>query len=155
MFTTYPSSEITFDPRGKPNASSGQRVWRLVEQELLLPWLYLQVVIKSKSECYASMLMVYHAHELRQFIDAQPRRMWVEQVQLVIPPHMSGNSNWMMEPLAMAGIVEDPRDESHFIVYKTASGTIYTLRDDADATIEPFKILFSSDRDLSRADKNG
>lgn len=153
MFTTYLSSEITFDPPSAPNASSGQRLWRLVEQELLLPWLYLQVVIKSGSECYASMLMMYHAHELRQFIDAQPSRMWVEQVQLVIPPHMSGEADWLMEPLAMAGIVEDARDGSHFIVYKTARGAIYTLRDDADATVTPFKILFSADHDLSRADE--
>jgi hypothetical protein len=148
MFTTYPRAEITFDPPHSLDSHEGQRVWSFVEQELLLPWLYLQVVRRSGQENYASMLMMYHAHELRQFIDAQSNRVWVEQVQLVTPPHMNGQSIWLMEPLTMAGVVMDPRDGSHFIVYQVAGGVTYSLRDDADAGLTPFRILFSDERDL-------
>ncbi|QXH43840.1 hypothetical protein KSS89_24470 [Pseudomonas sessilinigenes] len=94
------------------------------------------------------MLMMYHVHELKQFIDAQSNRMWVEQVQLVTPPHMNGQSIWLMEPLTMAGIVMDPRDGSHFFVYEVAGGVTYSLRDDADANLKPFRVLFSGERDL-------
>lgn len=148
MFTTYPKAEITFDPPDVTESNEGPRVWSHVEQELLLPWFYLQVVRRSGRENYASMLMMYHAHELKQFIDAQSNRVWVEQVQLVTPPHMNGQSIWLMEPLTMAGIVMDPRDGSHFFVYQVASGATYSLKDDADANLKPFRVLFSGARDL-------
>lgn len=148
MFTTYPRAEITFDPPDATDSHEGQRVWSFVEQELLLPWFYLQVVRRAGRENYASMLMMYHAHELKQFIDAQSNRVWVEQVQLVTPPHMNGQSIWLMEPLTMAGIVMDPRDGSHFLIYQVARGVTYSLRDDADANLKPFRILFSGERDL-------
>ncbi|MDB1111350.1 hypothetical protein [Pseudomonas extremaustralis] len=148
MFTTYPHAEIAFDPPEAPDSQAGQRVWSFVEQELLLPWFYLQVVRRSGREKYASMLMMYHAHELKQFIDAQSNRVWVEQVQLVTPPHMNGQPTWLMEPLTMAGIVMDPWDGSHFFVYQVARGVIYSLRDDADMNLKPFRILFSDERDL-------
>jgi hypothetical protein len=148
MFTTYPRAEITFETPDASNLHEGQRVWSFVEQELLLPWFYLQVVRRVGQENYASMLMMYHVHELKQFIDAQSNRVWVEQVQLVTPPYMNGQSIWLMEPLTMAGIVMDPRDESHFFVYQVASGATYSLRDDADANVKPFRVLFSGERDL-------
>jgi hypothetical protein len=103
MFTTYPRAEITFETPDATNSHEGQRVWSFVEQELLLPWFYLQVVRRVGRENYASMLMMYHVHELKQFIDAQSNRVWVEQVQLVTPPHMNGQSIWLMEPLNRYG----------------------------------------------------
>lgn len=148
MFTTYPRGEITFDQPDEPDSSAGQRVWRCVELELMVPWLYLQVVRRFGKENYTSMLMIYHAHELKQFVDEQSDQTWLEQVQLVTPPHMNGQSGWLMEPLTMAGIVVDPRDGSHFLVYQVESGAIYSLRDDADVSLEPFSILFSAENDI-------
>lgn len=115
-----------------------------------MPWFYMQVVHRSGRENFASMLMMYHAHELKQFIDAQSDRVWVEEVQLVTPPHVNKQSSWLMEPLTMAGIATDPQDGSNFLVYQVASGTIYSLRDDLDKNLAPYSILFSSERDLQR-----
>lgn len=148
MFTTYPRAEITFDPPDASAAEPDQRVWSFVEQELLLPWLYLQVARRSGRESYASMLMMYHVHELKQFIDAQSNRVWVEQVQLVTPPHMNGRSTWIMEPLSMAGIVFDPRSGDHFVAYKIENGSVYSLRDDVEPNLPFSKILFHAQRDL-------
>ncbi|MEE4129128.1 hypothetical protein [Pseudomonas viridiflava] len=150
MFTTYPFAEIAFDMADEPKSPAGQRVWSYVEQELLMPWFYIQVVHRVGSADFASMFMMYHAHELRQFIDAQSGSVWVEQVQLVTPPHVNGQSAWLMEPLTMAGIVADPQDGSHFLVYQVLNETIYSLRDDADKNLTPFKILFSAERDLRK-----
>jgi hypothetical protein len=69
----------------------------------MLPWFYLQVVHRSGRENFASMLMMYHAHELKQLVDAQSNRMWVEQVQLVTPPRQ--------QPIHLAyGTTDDGRD---------------------------------------------
>lgn len=148
MFTTYPSAEITFEEPDLTDPQAAQKVWSFVEQELLLPWFYIQVVRRSGGEDYASMVMLYHAHELKQWIDNQSNRMRVEQVQMVTPPHINGQSTWLMEPLTMAGIAEDPSDFSHFLIYQVESGSIYSLRDNFEVDINPFVILFSSERDL-------
>lgn len=150
MFTTYPRAEIAFDLPDEPASPAGQRVWSFVEQELMLPWFYIQVAHRSGRENFASMLMMYHAHELKQLVDAQSNRVWVEQVQLVTPPHVNRQSTWLMEPLTMAGIAADPQDGSYFLVYQVASGTVYSLRDDFDKSLAPFSILFSDVRDLRR-----
>jgi len=150
MFTTYPRAEITFETPDYKKTDAEQRVWSFVEQELLLPWIYLQVSRRSGREDYVSMLMIYHAHELKEFIDAQSIRMRVEQVYLVTPPQVNGQIRWLMEPLMMAGIVADPQDGSHFIVYQVESGMKYSLRDGADVHLKPFEVLYSDERDLKR-----
>ncbi|AMN82720.1 hypothetical protein [Pseudomonas azotoformans] len=150
MFTTYPGAEITFDAPDTKKSHTVQKVWSFVEQELLLPWIYLQVSRRSGRENYASMLMIYHAHELKQFIDAQSNRVRVEQVHLVTPPHVNGQSTWLMEPLTMVRIAADPRDGSRFIVYQVENGMNYSLRSDADLHLKPYEILFSDERDLKR-----
>lgn len=148
MFTTYPGAEITFDGATEADPQATQKVWSFVEQELLLPWLYVQVVRRSRGEDFVSMLMLYHAHELKQWIDNQSTRMWVEQVQLVTPPYMNGQSTWLMEPLAMVEIVEDPRDGSQFPIYQVAKGNIYSLRDNFEAGAKRGVKLFLAERDL-------
>ncbi|HIE3847294.1 TPA: hypothetical protein ACXNGQ_004540 [Pseudomonas aeruginosa] len=150
MFTTYPRAEIAFDLPDEPASPAGQRVWSFVEQELIMPWFYMQVVHRSGRENFASMLMMYHAHELKQFIDAQSERVWVEEVQLVTPPHVNKQSTWLMEPLTMAGIATAPQDGSNVLVYQVASGTIYSLRDDLEKNLAPYSVLFSAERDLQR-----
>jgi hypothetical protein len=52
MFTTYPRAEITFDTPDYKKTHAEQRVWSFVEQELLLPWIYLQVTRRSGQEDY-------------------------------------------------------------------------------------------------------
>ncbi|UUJ40908.1 hypothetical protein L1A22_00885 [Pseudomonas extremaustralis] len=150
MFTTYPRAEIAFDLPDEPASPAGQRLWSYVEQELLMPWFYIQVVHRSGRENFASMFMMYHAHELKQFIDAQSNRVWVEQVQLVTPPHVNGQPIWLMEPLVKVAIVADPMDGSHCLVYQVASGATYSLRDDLDKNLAPICTLFSEERDLRR-----
>ena len=61
---------------------------------------------------------------------------------------MNCRSAWLMEPLAKAAIVKDPRDGSHFVVFKVASGESYSLRDDVDLSLTPINVLFSHERDL-------
>lgn len=141
---------MTFDTPDISQSHAGQRVWSFVEQELLLPWFYVQVARKSGLEVYASMLMMYHAHELKQFIDAYSNRVRVEQVHLVTPPHVNGQSIWLMEPLTMVGIAQHSRDGSHFLVYQVESGAVYSLSDEAEAHQKPSQILFSSERDIRK-----
>lgn len=148
MFTTYLRAEITFDSVDERVLPAEQRVWSYVEQELLLPWFYLQVAYRSGRESQTSMFMMNHIHEVKQFLDAQSNRVWVEQLLFVTPPYMNGKLSWQMEPLEMAGIAEDPKDGSHFVVCRVASGSTYSMRDDVDLTLPPFRVLFSRERDL-------
>ncbi|UNM22852.1 hypothetical protein K0P33_16055 [Pseudomonas sp. ArH3a] len=94
------------------------------------------------------MLMLYHAHELKQYVDYQSTRTWIEQVQLVTPPHMNGQTRWLMEPLQQVSLVEAPTDGAHFLVFTVTSGSTYSLRDDLDLKLPAFRVLFCAETDL-------
>lgn len=150
MFTTHRDAEIGLELPGEAPPGTGQQVWSYIEQELMLPWIYLQIVRQIGREENASMLMLYHAQELRQLIDHQSARLWVEQVQFVTPPYMNGQSRWVMEPLKRVSLVEDPVDKARFPVFEVASGTIYSLRGDTRLDLTPVEVLFSAEDDLRR-----
>jgi len=96
MFTTYHSSEIVIEDLPE---SPKTQIWRCVEQELIHSWFYLQIGRWGRTESSISMMMIHHAHELREMVDRQSNLIWIEQVQFVSPPHLNGLSRWMMEPL--------------------------------------------------------
>lgn len=96
----------------------------------------------------ASVLMLYHAQELRQLIENQSSGLWVEHVQFVTPPYMNGQSQWVMEPLKQVSMVEDPVDKARFPVFEVASGAIYSLRGETRLDLSPVEILFSAEDDL-------
>ncbi|WP_426117056.1 hypothetical protein [Pseudomonas sp. DSP3-2-2] len=148
MFTTHREAEIGLELPGEASPATGQQVWRYIEQELMLPWIYLQIVRRNGREENASMLMLYHAHELRQLIDNQSARVWVEQAQFVTPPYMNGQSQWVMEPLKRVSLVEDPVDKARFPVFEVASGAIYSLRGETRLDLTPVEVLFSAEDDL-------
>lgn len=148
MFTTHRETEIVLELPGEAPPATGEQVWRYVEQELMLPWIYLQIVRQIGREENASMLMLYHAQELRQLIDNQSARLWVKQVQFVTPPYMNGQSQWVMEPLKRVSLVEDPVDKARFPVFEVASGAIYSLKGDMRLDLTPVEILFSAEDDL-------
>ena len=110
--------------------------------------MYVQIVRRTGREANATMLMLYHAHELKQLIDKQSDRVWVEQVQFVTPPYMNGQSKWVMEPLKQVSLVEDPIDQSRFPVFEVASGAIYSLREDIDLNSSSVQVLFCAEDDL-------
>lgn len=148
MFTTYPDAEITFDGPNQRDEQHVQRVWSFVEQELILPWFYIQVVRRQKDGDHASMIMLYHPRELSHWINNQSSRMRVEHVQMVTPPYMNGKTTWVMEPIKMIALVEDPGDKSQFLIYQVANGSKYSMKEKFDAHLKPIEILFEAERDL-------
>lgn len=148
MFTTHRDAEIGLELPGETSPSTGQQVWRCVEQELLLPWIYLQVVRLIGRQPNVSMLMLYHATELKQLIGHQSDRFWVEQAQFVTPPYMNGQCQWVMEPLKKVSLVEAPTDSEPFPIFEVASGAIYSLRGDLDLDLPLVQVLFSAETDL-------
>ncbi|MGF0238076.1 hypothetical protein ACQR3P_04185 [Rhodococcus sp. IEGM1300] len=148
MFTTYRHTEIGLELPEELCSAPHQQLWSCVEQELILPWFYLQVVRRYGRELNATMLMLYHAHELKQYVDYQSTRTWIEQVQLVTPPYMNGQARWLMEPLQQVSLVEAPTDGAHFLVFKVTSGSTYSLRGDLDLTLPAMHVLFCAETDL-------
>jgi hypothetical protein len=124
MFTTYRVAEMNLEPGEKPTAT---QLWQYVEQELAWPWLYLQIVRRNSRRANQSMLMLNHAHELRDIIDTQSNAFWVEQVQLVSPPYLNGQSRWLMEPLEEICVVRDGPDGVPGYLYKVANGVSYSM----------------------------
>lgn len=124
MFTTYRAAEIDLEPEKKTTAT---QQWSYVEQDLAWPWLYVQIVRRNGRKAYQSMLLLNHAHDLRDIIDAQSNLIWVEQVQLVTPPYLNGQSRWLMEPLEEICVVRDGPDGIPGYLYKVANGVSYSM----------------------------
>lgn len=143
MFTTYRGAEIHLDPVAEP---TGTQLWSHVEQELAWPWFYLQIVRRHGRKAYRSMLMVHHAHDLRKIVDDQSNLAWVEQVQLVTPPHLNGQPRWLMEPLEEVCVVRDGPDGNPGYLYKVANGVSYSMHcsDNRDSLVET-NVVFSAE----------
>ena len=124
MFTTYRGAEIHLDPADERTST---QLWTYVEQEIAWPWFYLQIARRHGRTAYQSTLMLHHAHDLRKIIDGQSNLTWVEQAQLVTPPHMNGQSRWLMEPLDEVCVVRDGPDGDPGYLYKVASGASYSM----------------------------
>lgn len=124
MFTTYRSAEIHLDLTEDPSST---QLWTYVEQEIALPWFYLQIVRRHGREAYQSTLMLHHAHDLRKLVEDQSNLAWVEQAQLVTPPHLNGQSRWLMEPLEEVCVVQDGPEGVPGYMYKVTAGASYSM----------------------------
>lgn len=146
MFITYRSAELHL-----PGHAGTQQHWRHVEQEIAWPWFYLQIVRRIRRTAYQSTLMLNTAQDLRDIVDSQSNLAWVEQVQLVTPPHLNGQSRWLMEPLEEICVVKDRRDGVPGHLYKVANGVSYSMHcsNDRESLIET-EVVFSAAMLLGR-----
>jgi hypothetical protein len=146
MFTTYRHAEITIDSTDELQSS---QLWSYVEQELVLPWFYVQMARLVNNKPYTNMLMLYHAHELKELVDSQSSLAWLEQVHFVTPPYMNGGVHWLMEPLDTVAIIHSPSDGDPVLTFRVSTGVTYSLRSELGlAELPPFKVLFSASNDL-------
>ena len=122
MFTTYRSDEVHLQPK-----SSLAYLWPYVEQEFIWPWFYLQIVRRDGREASRSILMIHHAEDLKAIIDEQSSRAWLEQVQVVTPPHINGQSHWLMEPLEAIHVIDD-MSGAEDVLYMLSNGGSYSIR---------------------------
>lgn len=123
MFTTYQQAAISC---GIPSTNRGSWHWSYVEQEVVWPWFYLQIVREHPGESYRSMLMISAVSELKDLLDAQSGHMWLEQAQLVSPDHFNGRGRWVMEPLLEVSVERDGRDGSLGHIFKVEGDRCYS-----------------------------
>jgi len=147
IFTTYRSTEITIEGLDKLQQS---QMWRCVEQEVIHPWYYVQIGRWGRRSASSSMMMIHHAHELRELVDRQSNLSWLEQVHFVCPPHMNGTSSWTMEPLIKISVLTFPNSEDYDLQINVAEGHSYFLNGIGNATAcTVAHILYDATRDIS------
>lgn len=148
MFTTYRDTEMVIEGFDDHHRS---QLWWCVEQELIHPWFYLQLSHRSGSEISTSMMMVHHAHELREFVNSQSKRTWLDQVMLITPPHTNGKAQWLMERLEKIVVFSSPLRTEFELQYEVSGGEKYYLN--GACNLQNFSeslTLFDSDNDLTR-----
>lgn len=146
MFTTHRDAELHLEPN--PD-HAGTQLWSYVEQEILWPWLYLQVARSVNETIYRSVIMFHHAHDLKRILDQQSYSGWVEQVQLVSPPHINGGKLRLMEPLEEIRVVAKT-DSSESFYYRVTNGMCYSneLNHNIHGPVVVDEILFSAKNHL-------
>lgn len=143
MFTTYRSDDVHLQPK-----ASRAYLWPYVEQEFIWPWFYLQIVRCEGNEAFRGIMMIHHAEDLKAIIDEQSPLAWLEQVQVVTPPHINGQSRWLMEPLEAIHVIDD-KTGSEDVLYILSNGSSYSIhlkQQPQDYVV--VQTLFSAKRDL-------
>lgn len=125
MFTTYRSAEVEFSCMGDPRYS-GTQIWRYVEQELMCPWFYVQVLRPGSTDTDLSMLMLPCAKDIAAMVDCETPNWCIQQVQIVTPARMNGTDRWQMEPLRRITLLESPALASVCECFEVTSGRLYT-----------------------------
>ncbi len=147
MFTTYRSSEMVIE--GYPESPATQ-IWRCVEQEIIHSWFYVQIGRWGRTESSASMMMIQHAHELRELADRQSNLIWIEEIQFVSPPHVNDLSRWMMEPLTKIVVLALPGAEGGYgLRVDVSGGHSYFLNGGNELrTAKVVSVIFDADKHL-------
>lgn len=108
MFLTNRKSEFF---GGLLRGSNGDQLWSLVEQELILPWFYLQIVRAHGKASYRSMMLIPTVQELQDFVAKIGKRLWIEEALVVTPAAVNSTGHWLMEPLLKVSEVVDRNGE--------------------------------------------
>lgn len=125
MFTTYRSSEIQLPDLSNPQYGDTQ-IWPYVEQELMYPWFYLNVLRIGSAESDTCMLLIPHARDVASLVRRETSRMRVEQVQIVTPAHVNGTDRWLMEPVNKISVLESPSLGGPCEAYEVHGGNCYS-----------------------------
>lgn len=136
MFLTNRKSEFF---GGLLRGSNGDQLWSLVEQNLLLPWFYLQIVRAHGRASYRSMMLISSVQELEDFLATTGKRLWIEEALIVTPAAVNLTGHWLMEPLLEVAEVLDRHGEMAGYSFRVESGQRYVT-----ATSEPPESCFPS-----------
>lgn len=123
MFLTNPSFELL---GGALRGAFGDQQWVTVEQDIMLPWFYLQIVSEDGDDPSRSMRLVSSVQEFDDFLKTLRTNVRIEQAQLVTPHMMNGAGRWLMEPLLEISTVVDRRGEEIGHSFEVEGGRSYT-----------------------------
>ncbi|HCF2053689.1 hypothetical protein ACM79P_17580 [Pseudomonas aeruginosa] len=123
MFLTNPSLELL---GGALRGAFGDQQWVAVEQDILWPWFYLQIVRDDGDDALRSMLLLSSMQEFEDFLKTLNDRLWIEQAHVVTPHFMNGTGRWLMEPLVEINVVVDRGGEEIGHCFEVEGGRCYT-----------------------------
>lgn len=141
---------------GQPHPWQGGTQWASMEQEVLWPWFYLQMVSAKPGGNLRSMLLVSSADQLENLTEVTSKDLWVEAAFLVTPSFLNNSGTWLMEPLIGVTKVYGQTEKVCAIVYRVESGAEYRVgdcvREDKNTSVVE---VFSAERMLGPAHLKG
>ncbi|HGM8359615.1 hypothetical protein N0752_23340 [Pseudomonas aeruginosa] len=123
MFVTNPSFELL---RGILRGSLGDQQWVTVEQDIMWPWFYLQVVSDDVDDTVRNMRLVSSVQEFEDFLQSLSKSLWIEQVQVVTPHALNGAGRWLMEPLLEVSTLVDEKGVEVGHRFEVEGGRFYS-----------------------------
>jgi hypothetical protein len=130
MFTTHRHAEIPLAPVfGEP-----YQLWRFVELEQHRPWFCVTLNIGKGRANWRTMYLVASEAELEQMLEGIAPNAKVEDVQVITPARLNGTGAWQMEQLAELVRISDTDEKVLGYDLKTASGVIYSDRDNISSS---------------------
>lgn len=149
MFLTNRKSEFF---GGLLRGSNGDQLWSLVEQDLILPWFYFQIVRAQGKASYRSMMLIPTVQELQDFVAKIGRRLWIEEALVVTPAAVNSAGHWLMEPLLEVSEVVDRHGAMAGYSIRVAGGQSYlTATSERPELCTPTATVFDAEVHLQRA----
>lgn len=117
----------------------------MVELEFALPWFHLRVEVLADKENYYTQVLLSGIEELKQFIkwtDLDERVLTIE-TQVMLPMHMTGRDEWIMQPLVTLHEVTGADFKTDWF-FTVSSGAVFRYGDGAtlalDSALNPLLI---------------
>ena len=123
MFETVESAEIPIPPIF---GTTGERHWAYVRQRLHMHWFHVTFALEIEhGNILSNMLFLSRVEQLQQAVQEQDIE--IQEVNIVLPGHMSGKDMWTMEPLAEVWQGIEPEAEGQrAYIYVIGDGTRHT-----------------------------
>lgn len=124
MFETSEAAEIAIPEVFQAN---GERVWAYVYRRLHVPWFHLRYLPPEQADGGVKLWLLAFLDNVSQLVDLQQAEgIEIDEVQVVLPPHLSRKRRWIMEPLAEIWEGMEPREHGHRVyVYALRNGKRY------------------------------
>ncbi len=142
MFETLDHAEIPIPP---PLRVQGERVWAYVEFPLHVPWFHVVYRLPLDDDGYLKRSLFLGSVD--QVLQLGSESLRIDEIQVVLPQHMTGAGRWTMEPLAEIWEgVEQPKTGQKARVYVLANGTRYLHSGlcDSESELRDRKLIFRS-----------
>lgn len=125
MFETSAHAEI---PIHEAFQSHGEQAWAYVYRRLHLPWFYLRYLPPSEEGDGGTRLwQLLFVDEIGHLQELQANPVIeIDEVQAVLPDHLTGKGKWIMEPLEEIWVGTEPKaPQQNATVYVLCNGERY------------------------------
>lgn len=113
---------------------------KMVEMDLSLPWFHVVITTISGGEESSQQVMPGDVEMFEYLIELAKGQAVSLDVQVMLPPQMTGRDGWSMERLASLHSAR-AKDNHHYWIYTTVSGEVFSCGDEGALSLDSTSVV--------------